>query len=179
MKPFDGRRGKTKNLWCSIDTHVKDTITVIGYATTVHKMHMVIIDRQYIVSMYNHLVPNTLRPLSFLVTTSHIICVLNDIGPSRLSTFGRQFTPNRSLLWCLKYIAWLSSRSVSSSFSSMSMTYHEQFSKSPPCTASLSRLFTQSDAWINEAGWLSFIRVPVAHWPLLFQVVWHYGLKFC
>jgi len=65
MQPFDCERGKTKNRGHSVDAHLQDIFPVIGSSTIVCKMHTVIIDSQYIISMCNHLHPKPLRSLSF------------------------------------------------------------------------------------------------------------------
>jgi len=88
VQPFDYQRGKTNNCWQSIDTHLKDILTVIGCLTVVCKIHTALIDSQGIVMIYNHLNPNTSWFLSFWTTTIHVTGVTNNVGPSRFSAFG-------------------------------------------------------------------------------------------
>jgi len=61
------------------------------------KMHIVIIGSQSIISMYQHLNPNASKPLNFWSTTRHIIWVIDDVGPSRSTAFGRQLTAYNSV----------------------------------------------------------------------------------
>ena len=42
--------------------------------------------------MYKHYHPNASKPLNFWSTTRHILWVINEVGPSRSSAFGRQLT---------------------------------------------------------------------------------------
>jgi len=97
MQPFDCRKGKTKNCWHSIDAHLHDILTVIGCSTIARKMHIVSINSQYIVCMYNHLHPKALRPLCFWATTTHDSWAMNGIAASLYSPFPRQLTPYRSI----------------------------------------------------------------------------------
>jgi len=146
MQPIDCRRGKSWNCWCSIDAHLKDILKVIGCLTIVHIMETVSLDRQFIVSMDNNFHPTASRPPSCWFTTVHSIWAMNDVGPSRFRGFGRQFPAYRSIHKLLTYMARLPHQSGSSSFSSISMTYDKQFSKSRPCAAGLSR---ELCSWMN------------------------------
>ena len=130
--------------WRSVDSQLKDILTVIGCSTIVRIMKTVIIDCQYIVSMYNHLHSKASRHISFWSTTIHVICAMNDIGPSQFSTSGREYTAYRFMHSFLTSMAQLSPISISSSLSSISMTYLKQFSKSRTCAASLSKKFCGS-----------------------------------
>ena len=69
--------------WHSIDAHDKDILTVNGCSTNEHKMQTVFIDSQYIVSMYQDMHPNALRPLSFWAPSIYVIWAMNDIDPLR------------------------------------------------------------------------------------------------
>ena len=128
---------RTKNCWLSIDAHLKDLLSIAGCSTIAPKLHNTIIDIQYIVSMYIHFHPNTSMTLCFWAATIHGIWAMLDIGPLRFSAFGRQFIAYRSIYQFLIYLARLVHLSLSSSFSSISMTYHKQFSKSRPGAAVL------------------------------------------
>jgi len=46
------------------------------------------------------------------------------------------------------------------------------------CTRSEQRI-VQLNAWLNVAWQSSFIRVCIAHWPLLLWLKWHPRVKFC
>jgi len=86
------------------------------------------IDNEWIVSMYDHLHPESSWPLNFRTTTIHVISVMDDEASEHSHTFGRQF----KLCWFSRYllinIARIPHLSWSGSFSSISMTYHKQFS---------------------------------------------------
>ena len=62
MQPFHGRKGKTKNYLSSVDAHLDHILTVNGISTIVRITNIVIIDRHYRVSMYNHLHPKLSGP---------------------------------------------------------------------------------------------------------------------
>jgi hypothetical protein len=100
---------------------------------------IMIIDNQWIVSMYDHLHPEPWWPLNFRTTTIHDIWVIDEVASVSSSAFGRQFT----VCWflCLFWIniARLPQLSWSSSFFLISLTYHKQFAKSQPCAPGLSR----------------------------------------
>ena len=138
MWPFDCQTCKIKNCWWSADTHHYDILTVIQCSTIIHKMHIAIDNTQYIVSMYTRLHRKASRSLSFWATTLHLFWVMNGVGPSCFSTFGWQLTACSSTQLFLIYIARHVHFTISSSFSSISMTYHKQISKSQPCVAGLS-----------------------------------------
>jgi hypothetical protein len=89
MQLFDCWMGKTVNCWCSIDAYLRDILTVIVGLTIVCKMYTAIIDSHYIISMNNHLCPKPLRGFSFWAPIIHIIWAVNNIHPSRFSTFGQ------------------------------------------------------------------------------------------
>jgi len=179
MQPFDCAKGKSKNCWRSVDIHLNDILTVIGCATIARKMHIVIIESQYIVSMYNHLHPKASTPPCFWATTTQDIWEMNDVVSSCHSRFGWQLTAYTSIHWFWIYIALRLHLSLYSSFSPLSMTYHKQWSKSETMCTTAERRVMQLDTRINAPWRLSFIRVHIAHWPLLFWLVWHHGLKCC
>jgi len=91
MQPFDCWMGKTINRWHSVDAHLwahlRDEITVIGCSTIVQKMHTVGTGSQNTICMYHHFNPRSSRDLSFWGPTIHLICMMNDLGPSRFSAF--------------------------------------------------------------------------------------------
>jgi len=111
----------------------------MGCSTFVCKMQTVIIDSQYTISIYNHLHLKASRPLSIWSTTTHIIWVMNDVCPSYFGASDRQLPVYTFITLPLTYMACLPDLFESSSFSSISMTYHTQFSKSPPFEAGQSR----------------------------------------
>jgi len=111
------------------------------------KMHIVVIGSQWIISMYKHLHPNASKPLNCWSTTRHIIWVINGIGPSRSSAFGRQLSAYSFVHQFLIHLAQLLHLSSSSSFSAISMTYHKQFSMSRLCAPGLS---SKSCSWIHD-----------------------------
>jgi len=149
MHRFDCQQGKTKNCWRSVDAHLNGILTTIWCSTIVPKMDTVIIDSQCIVSMYYHVNPYRSMPLSFRATTIQVFWTKNDVGTPRFSAFRQQFTAYWSIQQFLRYIAWLPYLSWSSSFSSISMTYQKQFSKSGPCAPGLSR---ELCSWMH--GWM-------------------------
>jgi len=126
-----------ENHWSSIDAHLRDILTVIRRSLNLHKIHTVIIYTQYTMWMYNHLRPQALRHLTFWATTIHVICRINVVAPSQFSAFRPQFRVYGSTSQFWTYRARNTELSSSSLFSSISMTYHKQFSKPRPCAAVL------------------------------------------
>jgi len=118
-----------KNCWRSIDAHLRDILTVIGCAIILLKIHTFIFDSQYTVSRYNHLHPKASMFVSFWATTYHVISLINDVAPWCFGAFSQYVTAYRARFRELLF---------SSSFSSISMMYHKQFSNSWPCTVGLS-----------------------------------------
>jgi len=102
------------------------------------KMHTMIFDSQYIVSVYHHLHPEALRLLNYWSTTIHCIWAMNDEGPSCISNFGLSFNANRSIHQWLIYMDWLPHVSSSSSYSLSIMTYHKECGISRHCAPALS-----------------------------------------
>jgi len=100
-------------------------------------MDTVIIDFQYIISMYKHLNPKSSRPLIVCSTTIHVIHEINAVVLSRSGAYCHHFTAYGTWEEFLIYIARLPHISLSGSFSSISMTYTKQFSKSRPCAPGL------------------------------------------
>jgi len=92
MQPLDCWMGKKIDRWRSVDAHLTAIVTVIGCSTIVHRMQAVIIDSQYIVSMYNHMYPQASRPLSFWATSTHVIWMMNEVGELHFSALGWQCT---------------------------------------------------------------------------------------
>jgi len=90
MELFDCRQGKTKSRWRSVVAHLNDILTVIGCSTILQKVQIVIMDSQYIVSMYNYLHSKASRPLCFWAMTTQDIWTITDVGSTRYSAFGRQ-----------------------------------------------------------------------------------------
>jgi len=103
------------------------------YATN----HILIIDLQYCICMYYRLHPGVLLPLNFWSTGSYTISVRNDLALSHSRAIGRQLTACRSFHQFLVNIARLPHHSLSSSFTSISMTYHKQFQISQPSAPGL------------------------------------------
>jgi len=97
MQPSDCGKRKTRNCWRSIDAHLNDILIFIGCSTITRKMHIVIIDSQYIVSIYNYSHPKASSPLCFWATTTHDIWGMNDVASSCYSPFGQQLTAYRSI----------------------------------------------------------------------------------
>jgi len=97
--------------------------------------------------MYKHLNPKPSKPLNFWSTTWHFVWVINEVGLSRCSAFGRQLTAYLSTHWFWIYSARHPHLSSSSSFSAISMTYHKQFSISEPCAPALWR---ELCSWMHD-----------------------------
>jgi len=129
------------NHWRSVDTHITHSLTVIVCSIIVVPMYICIVDNQYILSGYYYLHPDALTPLTIWFTTTCVIWAMKDMAMLRSSTFGRQFVACWSSHYFLINIAWVSHHSWSSSFSSISMTYHKQSSQSRPCGPGLSRVW--------------------------------------
>ena len=95
-QPFDCWPCKTINCRRSIDAHLWahlwDILTIIGCWTIIKQKITFIIGREYTVSLYYCLNPGSLRHFRFWATTIHIICMMIQIGPLRVSAFSRQFT---------------------------------------------------------------------------------------
>jgi len=126
------------NHWRSIDAHITHSLTVIVSSIIVVQMYICIIDNQYILSAYYYLHPNALSPLTIWFTTTCVIWAISDIAILRSSAFRWQFAVCRSSHYLSINIAWVSHHSRSSSFSSISVTYHKQNSTSWPCGPGLS-----------------------------------------
>ena len=137
------------NHWCSVDAHFTHSLTINVSSIIVVQTYIEIIDSQWFFSTYYFLHPNDLSPLAIWFTTSCVTWGINDVPTSRSSAFGRQWAACRPGHWFLINSAWLSHHSWSSSFSSISMTYHKQFSKSRPCWPGLS-----SELCIWMHGWM-------------------------
>jgi len=137
MWPFDCRKWKTMNHWRSVDAHITHSLTVIVSVIIVVQMDICIIDNQFILSAYYYLHPDALWPLTIWFPTTCMIWAIYDVAILHSSTFSRQFGACRSNHHFLINIAWVSHHSWVSSFSSICITYHEQFSKSRPCEPGL------------------------------------------
>jgi len=146
-------------------------------------MHKADIDSQYIVSMKNHLHPNTLRALNFWSTTMHVIWAMNDVALSCSSTFGRQSMAYRSIHQCSIYIGRHPHRFSSSSFPSICMTYHKQFPKSRPCAPGLNReLCTWMHGWMQHDGrrsCSSSLHIDRSFYELYDIMEFNFVNKFC
>jgi len=147
MWPFDCQTWKTMNHWRSVDSHITHSLTLIVSSIIVVQMYICIIDNQYILSPYYYLHPDALSPLTIWFTTTWVIWAINDIAILRSSSFARQFAACRSSHYFVINIAWVSHHSWSSSISSISMTYHTQFSESRPCGPGLSG---ELYSWMHE-----------------------------
>jgi len=90
-QPCDCWMCKTIHCWCTVDTylwaHLRDIPAVIGCSTIVQRMHTVFIGSQYTVSVYCHVNSRSSRHVSFWPATIHVICMMNDVGPSCFSSF--------------------------------------------------------------------------------------------
>jgi len=138
MWPFDCPKWKTMNHWCSVDGHITHSLTVIVSPIIVFQMYICIIDNQYILSAYYYLHPDALLPLTIWFTTTCMIRAIIDIAILRSSAFGLQCEACWSSHYFKLNIAWVAHHSWSSSCSSISMTYHREFSKSRQCGPGLS-----------------------------------------
>jgi len=116
-------------------------------------MYIEIIDSQPFFCRYYFLHPDPLSPLTIWFTTCCVIWAINDVVTSRSSASGRQLAACRPGHWFLINISWLFHHSWSSSFSSISMSYHKRFSKSRPCGPRLSGEFCISmPGWMQQDG---------------------------
>jgi len=106
-------------------------------------------DIHYCVCIYYRLHPGVLLPLNFWSTGIYAIWVRNDVALSHSCAFGRQLTACELFNYFLVNIARLPHNFLSSSFSSISMTYHKQFQRSQPCAPGLCRKLC---SWIH--GWI-------------------------
>jgi len=127
------------NHWRSVDAHITHSLTVILSSIIVVQMYICIIDNQYILSVYYYLHPDALSPLTIGFTSTCVIWAINDVALLCCSAFGQQFAVCKSNNPFSINIAWLSHLSWSSSFFSISMSYHKKFLKSWPCGPGLSR----------------------------------------
>jgi len=135
------------NHWRSVDAHITHSLTVIVSSILVVQVYNWIIDNRYILSAYYYLHPDALLPLTIWQTTTCVICALNNVAILHSSAVGWQFAACRSSHYLLINIAWVSHHSWSSSFSSISMTYHKQFPKPRPCGQALSG---ELCSWMHE-----------------------------
>jgi len=101
MQLFDCWIGMTVNHSHFVNPHLRahcrHRLTVIGCSTIVHKMRIIFIASEYTVSTYYHSHPKALTPLSFWASTIHIIRMMNVVGPSLVSDFGREFLAWKSI----------------------------------------------------------------------------------
>jgi len=88
--------------------------------------------------MYYRMHPEALWPLNFWSTTIHMVWVMYDLALYHSHAFNRQFTACRLSHQFVINTAQLAHLSSSSSFSSISMTYHRHFSQSQSCAPGLS-----------------------------------------
>jgi hypothetical protein len=114
---------------------------------------MMIIDTQWIVSIYDHLHPEPSWCRNFRTTTMSDIWVMDEAARAHSWAFDWQFMECRYQSSCGTFIARLLRLSWSSSFSSISMTYHKQFSKSQSCAPGGSgELCSWTQGWIQHDG---------------------------
>jgi len=115
--------------------------------------HIHIFDIQYCVCMYYCLHPGVLLPLTFWSTAIYAIWVWNDVALLHSRAVGRQWTSCRSFHSFWVNIARLPHPSLSSSFSSISMTYHKQFQISQSCAPGLcGGLCSWIHGWMQHDG---------------------------
>jgi len=93
------------------------TLTVMTYKQSLDVQQLygnriVILDSQYIVSMYDRIHPKVSRPPA---STIHVLCTVNDVGTVDFRPFGLQFTAYRFIHKFKLYIAQLQHLSSSSS----------------------------------------------------------------
>jgi len=91
--------------------------------------HIVIIDSQFIIFLNTELHPKALWRLNVWSTDAHDLWAMDNIALSHSSAFSWQFTACRSIHSFLINIAKLPHFALCSSFSSIFLTYHKQFSK--------------------------------------------------
>jgi len=128
--PFDCWKWKTMNHWHSVEADISHNLSVIVSSIIVVQMDICIIDNQYILSADYFEHPDASLPLTIWFTTTCVIWAIDDVAILCSSTCGRQFVACRSSHYFLINIAWVSHHSWCSYFSSISMTYHKQLSKS-------------------------------------------------
>jgi len=105
--------------------------------------------------------------------------VRDDMGLSCSYAFSQQLTAGRSFHQFLITIARLAYLFSSSSFSSISMTYHNQLLTIwTMCTRSVWRVL-KLVPWINTTWRLSCRQIRIDHWARLLWLVWHHSFNFC
>jgi len=127
------------------------TLTLIkskqpSYIQTLYAMnHILLMDIQYCVCRNYHLHPGSKLPLNFWSTSIHIIWLWDDMSLSHSSAFGLQFLAHKSFHKFSVKRTLPPHAFPSSSFPSISMTYHKQFQISRPCAPGL---------WGKVCSWL-------------------------
>jgi len=99
--------------------------------------------------MHTQLHPKALWHLNVWSTNAHDLWVMDDVVLSHSSTFSWQFTACRSIHSFFINIAQLPHFALCSSFSSIFMTYHKQFSKCSLCAPGLN---AEWRSWMY--GWM-------------------------
>ena len=102
---------------------------------TMNRIH--IIEIHHCVLKYYRMHQEAWLPLNFWSTDVHAIWVRDDVGKLQSCAFGRKLTACRTFHQFLVNIVRLPHLFSSSSFFSISMTYHMQCEISQPCTWSL------------------------------------------
>jgi len=142
------------------------------------RMHIVIIDSQYVVLMYDHLRAKASMPPNGCLIIRYVISARNDVHLSCSSISSRQSTALRFLHYCFIYIVRITHLFASGLFFSIFMTYHMQiFMISTMCTRS-EQIVMHFDQCTNAVWQLLFMLVHIAYWLINLQLVSHYWLKF-
>jgi len=119
------------------------------YATN----HIQIIHIKYCICKYYCFHSGASLPLNVWSTAIHVIWVRDDAGLSFSCAFSRQFTACWSFRLFLVNIARFPYLSLSTSFSSIPMTYHKQFQISEPCAWDLcGELCSWIQGWMQHEG---------------------------
>jgi len=153
IPPIDCQMCKTVDRWHSVDTHFNHIETAFVHPIIVrnnsytHYWHPIL--RLHVLSFASR----SFITSQFLISAIHAIWVRNDVALSHSRAFGRQFTACRTFHLFLVNIARLPHLSLSSSFSSISMTYHKQFQISQPCARGLcGELCSWIHGWMQHDG---------------------------
>ena len=161
MQPVDCRYWKTNPPWRSIDAHLNHISTVIVCSIIGFKIHTIITDIQYIISMCNHMHPKASWPLDFWSTTILVLWDMDEVAPSHSSALCQQLTACRFVDYFFINIAQLPLLAWSSSITSICMTYHKQLSTAGPCAPCLSgEVCSGAQGWMQhdrgQSYWFAF-----------------------
>ena len=144
---------KTVNRWHSVDSHINHIEAAFVHPIIVrndpytHYWHPIL--RLHLLSFASR----SFITSQFLMSASHVIWVRNDVDQSHSRAFGREFTACRTCHSFVVNIARLAHLSLSSSFSSISKTYHTRFQISQPCARGLcGELCSWIHGWMQHDG---------------------------